>query len=134
MNNVAGTAQLTLLCRPGEPVSGTLRISAPLAGRFRVAEFEGPGGIGERARPLGFRLAGGTVRSFYSSGSFQQGGTFEWAFTPLKAEVRRWLKAPGKGIEASVVNPAASTSSLMVGFRLPADNAALREVVTPCLR
>lgn len=133
--NYQSPATLTVTCRPdaGMPTA-TLRVEKTVASRFPVSDFEGPGGIGEKARLVQIHIARQNLtRSYNSTGSRQENDSFEWTFEPQKSEFNRWLKATDKTMTVNVVKPAKQGTTLQARFLLPADNKQLADLISPCL-
>lgn len=135
-DGVQAVATLTVVCRPdaGRP-SARLSIDQVLAERFPVDHFEGPGGVGEKARLVEVGLAGrALIRSYYSSGSYQKNAIFEWTFTPQSADFQRWMTAKGATMSVRVTSSIRRSSRLLAQFQLPDDSQPLRDVIAPCLK
>lgn len=130
-----GRAWLVFACRAdaGAPTVA-LWIDKATAERFPVDDFEGSGGLGENVRLVRVRVDNsGVSRAFFSSGSRQEKGVFEWSFGPGRDQPARWLKAAGKTLRVQVRNPARTPGVLEAVFILPTQDQLLREVVMPCL-
>ncbi len=130
-----GRAWLVFSCRAdaGAPTVA-LWIDKATAERFPVDDFEGPGGLGENVRLVRVRVDNtGMSRAFFSSGSRQEKGAFEWSFGPGRDQPARWLKAAGKTLRVQVRNPARTPGVLEAVFILPTRDQPLRDVVMPCL-